>query len=211
MTSETLWTISCREYWVTAEGKIIFDALGNLVITKRCFFEKKQNVSIFRENLFSLSAFLCAQLFVVSVKNLTKKCDFNEKNEYIILSFYFLELHHVKIYLVKYINALKLYFVNTFTLLLCYFDFFLSIIVYNKEFKFAFIYVLMSCNSNVIWCLKINFTNCFEHDFDNIIPIKSVVDSSVGRAVSFSHEGPRFISWRGHLFVLLLICALIDC
>jgi hypothetical protein len=30
----------------------------------------------------------------------------------------------------------------------------------------------------------------------------SVVDTSVGRALSFSHEGPRFKSWRGHLFVL---------
>ncbi len=33
----------------------------------------------------------------------------------------------------------------------------------------------------------------------------SVVDSSVGRALSFSHEGPRFKSRRGHLFVSLLI------
>jgi hypothetical protein len=41
--------------------------------------------------------------------------------------------------------------------------------------------------------------------------IWSVVDSSVGRVLSFSHEGPRFKSLRGHLFVLLLICDLIDC
>jgi hypothetical protein len=40
---------------------------------------------------------------------------------------------------------------------------------------------------------------------------KSVVDNSVGRALSFSHEGPRFKSRRGHLFLSLLICDLIDC
>jgi hypothetical protein len=39
----------------------------------------------------------------------------------------------------------------------------------------------------------------------------SVVDSSVGRALSFSHEGPRFKSRQGHLIVWLLICDLIDC
>jgi hypothetical protein len=38
-----------------------------------------------------------------------------------------------------------------------------------------------------------------------------VVDSSVGRALSFSHEGPQFKSRHGHLFVSLLICDLIDC
>jgi hypothetical protein len=32
----------------------------------------------------------------------------------------------------------------------------------------------------------------------------SVVDSSVGRALSFSHEGPWFKSCRGHLFASLL-------
>ncbi len=37
------------------------------------------------------------------------------------------------------------------------------------------------------------------------------VESSVGRALSFSHEGPWFKSWCGHLFVSLLICELIDC
>jgi hypothetical protein len=41
--------------------------------------------------------------------------------------------------------------------------------------------------------------------------MKSVVDSSVGRALSFSHEGPRFKPRRGHLFILLLIFGLIDC
>jgi hypothetical protein len=40
--------------------------------------------------------------------------------------------------------------------------------------------------------------------------IEPVVDSSVGRVLSFSHEGPRFKSRRGHLFILLLICDLID-
>jgi hypothetical protein len=39
----------------------------------------------------------------------------------------------------------------------------------------------------------------------------SVVNSSVGRALSFSHEGPRFKSQRGHLFASLLIWDLIDC
>jgi hypothetical protein len=39
----------------------------------------------------------------------------------------------------------------------------------------------------------------------------SVVESSVGRALSFSHVGPRFKSRGGHLFVSLLICDLIDC
>jgi hypothetical protein len=38
-----------------------------------------------------------------------------------------------------------------------------------------------------------------------------VVDSSVGTALSFSHEGPWFKFRQGHLFVLLLICDLIDC
>jgi hypothetical protein len=38
-----------------------------------------------------------------------------------------------------------------------------------------------------------------------------VVDSSVGRALSFSHEGPWFKSLGGHLFILLLICDLIEC
>ncbi len=38
-----------------------------------------------------------------------------------------------------------------------------------------------------------------------------LVDSSVGRALSFSHEGPQFKSGYGHLFVSLLICDLIDC
>jgi hypothetical protein len=38
-----------------------------------------------------------------------------------------------------------------------------------------------------------------------------VVDSSVGRALSFSHEGPLFKYLRRHLLVLLLICDLIDC
>jgi hypothetical protein len=41
--------------------------------------------------------------------------------------------------------------------------------------------------------------------------IASVVDSSVGKALSFSHEGPRFKSRPGHMFVWLLICDLIDC
>jgi hypothetical protein len=39
----------------------------------------------------------------------------------------------------------------------------------------------------------------------------SVDNSSVGRALSFSHEGPRFKSRFGHLFVSLLICDQIDC
>jgi hypothetical protein len=38
-----------------------------------------------------------------------------------------------------------------------------------------------------------------------------VVNSSVGRALSFSHKGPWFKSQHGHLFVSLLICDLIDC
>jgi hypothetical protein len=32
----------------------------------------------------------------------------------------------------------------------------------------------------------------------------SVVDSSVGRALSFSHEGTRFKSRHGHLFVSMI-------
>jgi hypothetical protein len=37
-----------------------------------------------------------------------------------------------------------------------------------------------------------------------------VVDSSVGRVLSFSHEGSWFKSWGGHLFISLLIWDLID-
>jgi hypothetical protein len=40
---------------------------------------------------------------------------------------------------------------------------------------------------------------------------RTVVDSSVGRSLSISHKGPQFKSWHRHLFVLLLICDLIDC
>jgi hypothetical protein len=43
------------------------------------------------------------------------------------------------------------------------------------------------------------------------IVILSVVDSSVGRALSFCHEGPQLESRQGHLFVSLLICDVIDC
>jgi hypothetical protein len=39
----------------------------------------------------------------------------------------------------------------------------------------------------------------------------SVVDNSVGRGLSFSHEGPRFKSRRRHLLISLLICDQIDC
>jgi hypothetical protein len=47
--------------------------------------------------------------------------------------------------------------------------------------------------------------------YSTIFIIVSVVDSSVGRVLSFSHERPRFKSWCGHLFISLLICDLIDC
>jgi hypothetical protein len=38
-----------------------------------------------------------------------------------------------------------------------------------------------------------------------------VVDSSIGSALSFSHEGLQFKSWHGLLLVWLLICDQIDC
>jgi hypothetical protein len=40
---------------------------------------------------------------------------------------------------------------------------------------------------------------------------ESVVDSLVGRVLSFSHEGPQFKSRHGYWFVSLLISYLIDC
>jgi hypothetical protein len=51
----------------------------------------------------------------------------------------------------------------------------------------------------------------FQPNFDKKnVYIVSVVNSSVGRALSFSHERPRLKSQHGHLFVSLLICDLID-
>jgi hypothetical protein len=49
------------------------------------------------------------------------------------------------------------------------------------------------------------------HTYNQFFETYKVVDSSVGRGLSHSHEGPRFKSQRGHLFGLLLICDLIDC
>jgi hypothetical protein len=52
----------------------------------------------------------------------------------------------------------------------------------------------------------------FEERVDTVTSaIKSVVNSSVGRVLSFSHEGPRFKSRCRHLFISLLFCDLIDC
>jgi hypothetical protein len=43
------------------------------------------------------------------------------------------------------------------------------------------------------------------------IKLRTLVDSSVGRVLSFSHGGQRFESQGGHLFILLLICDMINC
>jgi hypothetical protein len=44
-----------------------------------------------------------------------------------------------------------------------------------------------------------------------ISSLSSVIDNSVGSALSLSHEGLRFKSWFRHLLVLLFIHDLIDC
>jgi hypothetical protein len=52
---------------------------------------------------------------------------------------------------------------------------------------------------------------CWKGNIKSNLKAVSVVDSSVGRALSFSHEGPGFKSLWGHSFFSLLIRDLIDC
>jgi hypothetical protein len=86
----------------------------------------------------------------------------------------------------------------------------------NKVFLFCLRYFYFVLNA----LSSFAYYNCSKTATANILqavePIKpvsstSVVDGPVGRALSFSHEGPQFKSRCGHLFISLLICDLIDC
>jgi hypothetical protein len=78
-----------------------------------------------------------------------------------------------------------------------------ELIYVEIEIVFSEFHVVEACT--IFSC----FTSTWNVRID--VVFRSVVDSSVGRALSFSHEGPWFKSRWGHLFFSLLIHDLIDC